>query len=74
MVHFEGHLSQKQSNPMRPIQRDYKLQCRADMSGHIYPFDAYHGKEINTKRESTKKMFELQGNDIANTDEKSGGQ
>ena len=51
MVLFKGRSSIKQYNPMKPIKRGYKLWCRSDMTGYIYEFDVYQGKNGETEKD-----------------------
>ncbi|GFX22105.1 hypothetical protein TNCV_3054611 [Trichonephila clavipes] len=45
--YFGMQSSLKQFNPMKPIKRRLKLWCRADMSGYVYQFDVYQGKQTD---------------------------
>jgi hypothetical protein len=56
MVRFKGRSSLKQYNPMKPVKREYKLWCRADMSGYIYECDVYQSKTCD---EASKKGLAL---------------
>ncbi|GBN19516.1 PiggyBac transposable element-derived protein 3 [Araneus ventricosus] len=45
MILFKGRSTLKQYNPKKPIKRGYKLWCRSDMSGYMYEFEVYQGKD-----------------------------
>lgn len=42
---FKERSTFKQYNPKKPIKRGYKLWCRSYMSGYMYEFEVYQGKE-----------------------------
>ncbi|GBM86783.1 PiggyBac transposable element-derived protein 3 [Araneus ventricosus] len=56
MILFKGRSTLKQYNPKKPIKRGYKLWCRSDMSGYMYEFEVYQGKD-----DSEFKRFGLGG-------------
>lgn len=56
MILFKGRSAIKQYNPLKPIKRGYKLWCRSDMSGYMYEFEVYQGKD-----DSEFKRFGLGG-------------
>ncbi|KAF2351878.1 PiggyBac transposable element-derived protein [Trinorchestia longiramus] len=61
MIRFKGRSTLKQYNPMKPIERGYKLWCLADDNGYIYKFILYTGKDESSYNEKTRKEFGLGG-------------
>jgi hypothetical protein len=44
-VKFKGRSSLKMFNASKPNKRHFKLWALADMSGYVFSFDVYQGKE-----------------------------
>ena len=50
----------EQHNPVKPINREYKLWCVADNDGYVNKFKGYTGKNIS--EESSAQNLGLGGN------------
>lgn len=51
MIIFKGRSTIKQFNPIKPIQRGYKIWCLADQKSYIKNFQIYQGKEEQISEE-----------------------
>ena len=63
MILFKGRSSIKQYNPMKPIERGFKLWSLADMDGYLYKFNIYQGKNETETDPRMPNYFDL-GNKV----------